>query len=206
MAVCIAEILRCNDALSKAAVPPDAAAPAFARSSSCAMFSAAITAMRSVPAILPESRISRMRLSRNCTACCSSSRSLSLQATRYSRPRITTSSMIERSSMGISISVGRLWQLLHERIQAGAGRRHARGERALLIEGATELALERFVLGAQPVIIGEQRREFLFQSAEHRIHAPTIGGSFARRQPVWKKMRLPCTARDDGPDYVASGS
>ena len=38
------------------------------RSRSCAILSAAITAMRSAPAILPASRISRMRRSRNATA------------------------------------------------------------------------------------------------------------------------------------------
>ena len=52
-----------------------------ARSRSCARFSAAITAMRSVDVVLPLSRISRIRRSRNATASRSSASSPGLQAT-----------------------------------------------------------------------------------------------------------------------------
>ena len=71
--------------------------PRRSRSSSCAMLSAAITAMRSVPLTLPASRISRMRRSSSATASGSSSRSPSLHATLNSRPRIEMSSVTVRA-------------------------------------------------------------------------------------------------------------
>src|SRR5213593_3023084 len=154
-------------ALSK---PPVAGFPLLARSTSCAILSAAITAMRSVPATFPESRISRIRWSRNCTACSNSSRSDSLHATRYSRPRIDTSRVSERSSTG-SLVCG-LGQLLQERIEARSRGRHARRERPMLLLGAHQLALERFILGPHPMVVGEQYGKFLLQPGEIRVHGP----------------------------------
>src|SRR5882762_10019954 len=60
--------------VSKLAAAAALPLPLLERSNSCAMLSPAITAMRSAPVIFPESRISRMRRSMNCTACSNSAR------------------------------------------------------------------------------------------------------------------------------------
>src|SRR5947207_4915719 len=151
--------------------PLVAGAALFARNNSCAMLSAAITAMRSLPATFAESLISRIRWSRNCTASSSSSRSASLHATRYSWPRIDTSSVSERSSMKGG-SIGGFGQLLQESIESRRRGGHARGERPVLLLSARELALQRFVFCTYPMVVGKQYREFLLEPGDIRVHDP----------------------------------
>jgi hypothetical protein len=40
----------------------------------------------------------------------------------------------------------------------------------MLLLRARQLALDRLVLGADPMLVGEQNREFLLQSGEFGIH------------------------------------
>src|ERR1700681_4098454 len=170
-------------AVSKLAARAALPLPLFERSNSCAMLSPAITAMRSVPLIFAESRISRIRRSTNCTACSNSSRSDSRQATRYSRPRMETSSVIEGSSTD---SARRFRQLLQQRVESRGRGGDARIQRTVLLQRAAELALQGFVFGAQPMIVRKQRGEFLLESGNFGVHGNlgrTIGGTIPRRQP-----------------------
>src|SRR5450755_2886493 len=153
--------------LSKLAAGVALPLPLFERSNSCAMLSPAMTAMRSVPVIFPESRISRMRRSTNCTARSNSSRSDSRQATRYSRPRMETSRVIEGSSID---SACRFRQLLQKGVESRGGSGDARIQRSVLLQRTAELAIQRLVFGAQPMVVGQQRGEFLFESGEFGVH------------------------------------
>src|SRR2546423_411978 len=183
MAVCIAWILRRAASPSTAASPRALAADLRERRNSCVMLSAAMTAMRSVPLTLPASRISRMRRSRYATASSNSVRSLSLQATLNSRPRIATSRVIERSPLPSGLIQRSFGNPRDQGIDAGGRLLHARGELALAVVRGRELLAQRLVRRTQRACMRDERGQLLLERGEVVVHAGTIGGGRAVRQP-----------------------
>src|SRR4029450_4681863 len=133
MADCMLAILRRNTASSMAVADTVDDAECGVRGSrrrSGARVNAALTGIRSAPATLPPSRISRIRRSSNATASMSSARSDSLQATLYSRPSSHTSSVTELDADGARVVIRALRTVgfLHARL---AGAAQSRGDAPL---------------------------------------------------------------------------
>src|ERR1700676_4194063 len=83
-------------------------------------------------------------------------------------------------------SARRFRQLLQQRVESRGRGSDARIQRTVLLQRAAELALQGFVLRAQPMVVRKQRGELLLESGNFGVHGNldrTIGGTIPPRQP-----------------------